>query len=29
MSRKEKAVLAACIDVRVRERERMLRELQA
>ncbi len=29
MSRREKAVLTAFIDVRVQERERMLRELQA
>lgn len=29
MSRRERAVLTAFIDVRVQERERMLRELQA
>ena len=29
MSRRDKAVLTAFIDVRVQERDRMLRELQA
>jgi hypothetical protein len=29
MSRREKALLLAFIDVRVQERERMLRDLQA